>query len=237
MKTTGLNTLSADLDVDENGVITRFEVLQSGAAPGAGELRPHRLAIGTYDRDDTGRLVRTNRVELDVAQERTEVPGLVGVPRGALVLLNDDDLTYCKARLDAASLSTAIDGIADVADSLPRTLLWSAVWEMTRDALMRARDFVILAVRGVGTEDQIGVLQRVLAQLQVAVGAYAEPRLGGADRLADGVRGPARPGGRRGSRAATPSWRRCRRSPARNWTPRSWPRSPAGGTVRPRLPA
>ena len=175
LKTTGLNTLSADLDVDENGVITRFEVLQSGAAPGAGERRPHRLAIGTYDRDDTGRLVRTNRVELDVAQERTEVPELVGVPRGAVVLLNDDDLTYCKARLDAASLSTAIDGIADVADSLPRTLLWSAVWEMTRDALMRARDFVILAVRGVGTEDQIGVLQRVLAQLQVAVGAYAEP--------------------------------------------------------------
>jgi aminopeptidase N len=175
LKTTGLNTLSADLDVDENGVITRFEVLQSGAAPGAGERRPHRLAIGTYDRDQTGRLVRTNRVELDVAEERTAVPGLVGVPRGALVLLNDDDLTYCKARLDATSLSTAIDGIADVADSLPRTLLWSAVWEMTRDALMRARDFVILAVRGVRTEDQIGVLQRVLAQLQVAVGAYAEP--------------------------------------------------------------
>jgi aminopeptidase N len=176
LKTTGLNTLSADLDVDDQGVITRFEVVQSGAAPGAGELRPHRLAIGTYDRDESGRLVRTNRVELDVAAERTEVPGLVGLARGAFVLLNDDDLTYCKARLDAASLSTAIDGIADVAESLPRTLLWSAVWEMTRDALMRARDFVILAVRGVPTEDQIGVLQRVLAQLQVAVGAYAEPQ-------------------------------------------------------------
>jgi aminopeptidase N len=46
---------------------------------------------------------------------------------------------------------------------------------MTRDALMRARDFVTLAVRGMATEDQIGVLQRVLAQLQVSVGSYAEP--------------------------------------------------------------
>ena len=45
-----------------------------------------------------------------------------------------------------------------------------------RDALMRARDFVTLAVRGMATEDQIGVLQRVFAQLQVAVGSYADPQ-------------------------------------------------------------
>ena len=175
LKTTGLNTISADLDVDDAGVITRFEILQSGAAPGAGERRPHRLAVGVYDRADDGQLIRTHRVELDVVDERTAVPGLVGVNRGALVLLNDDDLTYCKARLDPTSLSTVIDGIAQVTESLPRTLLWSAVWEMTRDALMRARDFVTLAVRGMATEDQIGVLQRVLAQLQVAVGSYADP--------------------------------------------------------------
>ena len=175
LQTTGLNTLSAEIDTDDAGVITRFEVLQSGATPGAGELRPHRLAIGLYDRDASGALVRTDRIELDVLEERTAVPGLVGRPRGALALLNDDDLTYCKARLDPASLSTAIDGIAAVTESLPRTLLWSAVWEMTRDARMRARDFVTLAVRGMASEDQVGVLQRVLAQLQVAVGAYADP--------------------------------------------------------------
>ncbi|MET0862927.1 MAG: aminopeptidase N, partial [Nakamurella sp.] len=175
LQTTGLNTVSADIEVDDAGVITRFEVLQSGAEPGAGELRPHRLAVGLYDRNADGALVRTDRVELDVVEARTAVPGLVGKSRGALVLLNDDDLTYCKARLDPASLATTIDGIASVTESLPRTLLWSAVWEMTRDGLMRARDFVTLAVRGMATEDQIGVLQRVFAQLQVAVGSYAEP--------------------------------------------------------------
>ncbi len=175
LQTTGLNTLSADIDVDGAGVITRFEVIQSGAEPGAGERRPHRLAIGIYDHDPAGALDRTDRVELDVVADRTPVPQLVGVRRGALVLLNDDDLTYCKARLDPASLEAVIDGIATVTGSLPRTLLWSAVWEMTRDALMRARDFVILATRGMATEDQIGVLQRVFAQLQVAVGSYAEP--------------------------------------------------------------
>ncbi len=38
-----------------SGLITRFEVVQSGAEPGAGELRPHRLAVGVYDRDDDRR--------------------------------------------------------------------------------------------------------------------------------------------------------------------------------------
>ena len=196
LKTTGLNTLSADLDVDENGVITRFEVLQSGAAPGAGERRPHRLAIGTYDRDDTGRLVRTNRVELDVAAgAHRGARAWSGVPRGAFVLLNDDDLTYCKARLDAASLSTAIDGIADVAESLPRTLLWSAVWEMTRDALMRARDFVILAVRGVPHRG---------SDRRAAAGAGA---VAGRGRRVRGTGlGGSRPAGRRCRRPCT-TWR------------------------------
>jgi len=175
LQTTGLNTISTEFEVDDQGRFTEFAVLQSGAEPGAGERRPHRLAVGVYDRGAAGALVRTHRVELDVEGERTVVPDLIGVARGTLVLVNDDDLTYCKARLDPESLRTAIDGIADVTESLPRTLLWSAVWEMTRDALMRARDFITLAVRGLATEDQVGVLQRVLAQLQVAVGSYAEP--------------------------------------------------------------
>jgi aminopeptidase N len=175
LQTTGLNTISTDFDVDDAGLFTRFELVQSGAEPGAGERRPHRLAIGSYDRAEDGRLIRSHRVELDVVDERTAVPEMIGRRQPDLVLVNDDDLTYCKARLDPASLATAIDGISDVVESLPRTLLWSAVWEMTRDALMRARDFVTLAVRGMATEDQIGVLQRVLSQLQVSVGSYADP--------------------------------------------------------------
>ena len=51
LKTTGLNTLRADFDVDADGRFTRFAVMQSGAAPGAGETRVHRLAVGIYDDD------------------------------------------------------------------------------------------------------------------------------------------------------------------------------------------
>jgi aminopeptidase N len=175
LKTTGLNTLRADFDVDADGKFTRFAVAQSGAQPGAGETRVHRLAIGIYDDDGAGKLVRSHREELDVDGSSTEVPGLVGVSRGRLVLVNDDDLTYCSLRLDAESLETALQRIADIAEPLPRTLVWSAAWEMTRDAELKARDFVHLVSRGVVAETEIGVAQRLLLQAQTALGSYAEP--------------------------------------------------------------
>lgn len=174
LKTTGLNTLRADFDVDDDGRFTRFAVTQDGAAPGAGETRVHRLAIGIYD-DSAGQLVRTHREELDIDGASTDVPGLVGVARGKLILVNDDDLTYCALRLDADSLATALERIADVAEPLPRTLVWSAAWEMTREAELRARDFLALVSGGIHAETEVGVAQRLLLQAQTALGYYAEP--------------------------------------------------------------
>jgi aminopeptidase N len=175
LTTTGLNTLSPEFEVDEQGRFTSFAIRQSGAAPGAGELRPHRLAVGIYADSGDGKLVRTTRIELDVTGELTEVPELIGRPRGELVLVNDDDLTYCKLRLDPESLAVAVERIGDITESLPRTLVWSAVWEMTRDARLRARDFVALALRGLASETEIGVVQRVLSQIAAALGSYADP--------------------------------------------------------------
>ncbi|NLE78984.1 MAG: aminopeptidase N [Rhodococcus sp.] len=175
LKTTGLNTLRPDFDVDDDGNFTRFAVVQDGAEPGAGERRVHRIAVGVYD-DQDGKLVRTHRVELDLdAAESTDVPDLVGISRGQLILVNDDDLTYCAVRLDPESLATAIDRVGDIAESLPRTLVWSAAWEMTRQAEMKARDFVALVQRGIGAESEVGVVQRVLLQAQTALAHYSEP--------------------------------------------------------------
>ncbi|NMM87451.1 aminopeptidase N [Rhodococcus sp. SRB_17] len=185
LKTTGLNILRPDFDIDDDGKFTRFAVLQDGAAPGAGEYRVHRIAVGIYD-DVDGALVRTHRVELDLdAAPSTEVPELVGIHRGQLVLVNDDDLTYCSVRLDPQSLATAIDRVGDVAESLPRTLVWSAAWEMTRQAELKARDFVALVQRGISSETEVGVVQRLLLQAQTAIGSYADPTWASAEGWAD----------------------------------------------------
>jgi len=196
LKTTGLNTLRPDFDLDADGRFTRFAITQSGAQPGAGETRVHRLAVGVYDDDGTGKLARTHREELDVEGPVTGVPGLQGVSRGKLILVNDDDLTYCSLRLDPESLQTALTRIADIADPLPRTLAWSAAWEMTREAELKARDFVSLVSGGVQAETEVGVAQRLLLQAQTALTSYADPTWAStrgwpafADRLLELARG------------------------------------------------
>jgi aminopeptidase N len=176
LKTTGLNTLRPEFTLDDDGRFTRFSITQSGAQPGAGETRVHRLAVGIYDDDNSGKLVRTHREELDVEGETTDVPALHGVSRGKLVLVNDDDLTYCSLRLDPESLRTILTRIADIAEPLPRTLAWSAAWEMTREAELKARDFVALVISGIHAETEVGVAQRLLLQAQTALGAYADPQ-------------------------------------------------------------
>ncbi|GGS42255.1 MULTISPECIES: aminopeptidase N [Actinokineospora] len=173
LETTGLNSLRPRFEV-EDGKFTSFAVLQGGAKPGAGELRTHRVAIGVYD-DVDGKLVRTHRVEVDVDGDVTSVPELIGVPRGQLVLVNDDDLTYCTMRLDPGSLTTLVDRIGDITEPLPRTLCWSAAWEMTREAELKARDFVSLVCHGLSAESEVGVVQRLLLQAQTALASYADP--------------------------------------------------------------
>jgi aminopeptidase N len=103
------------------------------------------------------------------------VPELVGVPRGKLVLVNDDDLTYCTMRLDNDSLAVLVDRIADITEPLPRALCWSAAWEMTREAELKARDFVNLVLGGLHAETEVGMVQRLLLQAQVALSSYSDP--------------------------------------------------------------
>ncbi|MFF1795903.1 aminopeptidase N [Kitasatospora sp. NPDC058263] len=187
LQTAGVNSLTPQLTVDAEGRITELAVLQD--AGNGSTLRPHRIAVGLYDRDAEGALVRTDRIELDVTGARTVVTEAAGRPRPALVLLNDDDLTYCKIRFDAESLETLRTGLGDLDDDLARALAWSAVWNLTRDGLMPARDYIALVLRFAGREANIGVLQSLHLQAKGAVDLYADPawRGEGGRLLADGA--------------------------------------------------
>ncbi|MCC3291470.1 aminopeptidase N [Arthrobacter sp. zg-Y1110] len=175
LETAGVNTLRPEFDTDEDGTITSFAVLQS-AIEEYPTLRPHRLAIGFYNPDGDGRLQRTHRVELDVDGERTEVSELIGQPRPALLLLNDDDLAYAKIRLDAASQHTATRSLRNIADSLPRTLVWASAWDAARDAEIPARNYVELVLQNIASESDSTVVQVLLRQLATTLAFYVSPQ-------------------------------------------------------------
>ncbi len=166
LKTTGISRLRPEVTLSE-GAYASFHVVQ--------EERPrtHRVAVGLYSLID-GSVVRTHRVEVDLQSERTEVPELAGQPAADLVLVNDDDLTYCLMGLDDASRGFLLDNIERIEDPMARTLCWSAAWEAVRDGDMRARDYVALVARGALHETELAVLEKILAQAATAVIQYAE---------------------------------------------------------------
>jgi aminopeptidase N len=106
------------------------------------------------------------------------------------VLVNDDDLTYCKIRFDATSLATLRAALGDMTDPLARALCWSALWNMTRDALLPARDFIDLVLRFGERETDIGVLQMLHAWAESAAVHYTAPERRGeaGRRLSEGAR-------------------------------------------------
>ncbi|MEU2558683.1 aminopeptidase N [Streptomyces longispororuber] len=181
LRTAGINVLRPVVDVDAAGVITSFAVKQEAPALPAGAtgeptLRPHRIAIGLYDLDAaTGKLVRTDRVELDVDGELTAVEALVGRARPAVILLNDDDLSYAKVRLDAESLAFVTAHLGDFEASLPRALCWASAWDMTRDAELPTREYLSLVLSGIAKESDIGVVQSLHRQVKLALDLYADP--------------------------------------------------------------
>jgi aminopeptidase N len=174
LETAGPNTLRPAIAVDDEGRFTEFAVLQE--APVAHPvLRPHHIAIGLYNTDDDGRLVRTRRVEADIAGPRTAVPALAGLARPDLILLNDDDLSYAIIRFDDRSLRTLTESIGRFTDGLARTICWSAVMDMATQAELAVPAFVAVLLSGMGDEPAISVLQNVHATAERLMTESADP--------------------------------------------------------------
>ncbi|MCD2106972.1 aminopeptidase N [Rhodococcus erythropolis] len=156
LQTTGVSTLSLD----------GTDLVQT-------DPRPHRLAVGIYDYNESGDLVRTERVELDITESRTSVD----LPPGALTLLNDEDLTYAKVRLDAKSLSTVEASLDRVSDPLARGVIWSSLWNSVRDAQLSVFRYLDMVERFGPAEKDLAILSSILTDAQYAVLHYVPKSL------------------------------------------------------------
>ncbi len=191
LQSSGATLLRPQIQTDADNVITNATIQQEppSAPPGLPPvLRPHRLVVGTYEKQGT-KLVRTNRFEIDVEGKETKVNELIGLKRPALILVNDDDLTYAKIRLDDVSLNTATKEIASIESSLSRALIWGAVWDMVRDGEVGTGKYLDLVLAGLAAETDIGLVQQVLMQCRSAIDVYADRknRISYNTKFADGL--------------------------------------------------
>ncbi|GAB7005065.1 aminopeptidase N [Nocardioides sp. AN3] len=174
LQTAGVNTLTPELTLADDGTYSSVAIRQN-AHPDWPTLRRHRVGIGLYNGGPDGAIVRTDYVEVDIEGELTEVKELVGTAQPDLLLVNDSDLAYAKIRLDERSLHTALTSLAKISDSLARALVWSAAWDMTRDAEMAISDYVELVLANIGHETDAWGVTRIPANTALAVATYSSP--------------------------------------------------------------
>ncbi len=173
LQTSGISTITAEI-VDDGGVLGAVTLRQDAIDPITGhqELRPHRLRLGLYDADASGRLVRSESHELDVTGPSTLVPQLNGKRRPALLLVNDDDLSYAKVRLDPGSEHTVRTSLDKITDPMARALCWTALWDSARDGVTPAVRYVAAVEQFASSETGIGVLLNVLGNASSAIERY-----------------------------------------------------------------
>ncbi|MGM7677937.1 aminopeptidase N [Microbacterium sp. A94] len=154
LETSGMSTLSLETDADGARMLVQTDP------------RPHRLRVGLYDLVD-GRFALREKDEFDIVEERTPVD----FDSADLVLINDDDLTYAKARLDERSLAAVENGLSTL-DPLPRALVWSSLWNATRDGDLSAVRYLGIVAAHAPREENIGLLSGVVANAAYAVGHF-----------------------------------------------------------------
>ncbi|GAU68342.1 putative aminopeptidase N [Streptomyces sp. NBRC 110611] len=190
LRTTGADTLTPVVHDTGDGHWT-LTVDHTGSHDGT---RPHRLTVGRYDHDPhtPGHLVpRTPRTPLTLDLPSSELPTPLeqggGAPSGswgstpskphtatgrrpALLLLNDQDLTYAKIRLDAASWHTALTTLSGLPDPLTRAVVWNAARDMVRDGELAPTAYLDAARTHLPHETDLAILQGVLtfARTQIA---------------------------------------------------------------------
>jgi aminopeptidase N len=169
----GVNTISAVLKM--NGLGIKSAKLVQKAPKAHPTLRPHRLRIGLFDIEGKS-LVRRQSVELDVQGASTPVPQLVGQAAPDLILVNDGDLTYTKIALDERSLRTLKTHLAGLDEPEARAILWEALWDMVRDAELRAAEYMEISLANMDVETDAAILGSLIGRISTAIHIYGDPR-------------------------------------------------------------
>ena len=174
LETAGVNTLSPAITHDGDSKILGFAITQ-GANAEYPTIRPHRIRVGFYNL--TGDTVsRTAQFDTEISQATGQVPETVGHQRPDLILLNDDDLSYAKVRLDRFSYEFALENLSKINDPLARAQVWVAVWNTTRDGISAPTEFIDLVLNHIATEDQSMLVTTMLNQLRHFATYYLSPK-------------------------------------------------------------
>jgi len=166
--TKGLNELEPKFEV-KDGVITDFKVLQKIAPNGDNICRMHMMDIAFYDADFN--LTTVERVLVESKPETT-IEKIKGMKAPVAVLLNVNDYSYSKIRLDIESMHAFQTNLNKIKDNLTRMMIWRSSWDMVRDGLTSAEEFLKLVTAQLHFENEESIVSGALIYSSAAVTYY-----------------------------------------------------------------
>ena len=175
LQTTGLNTFHVQPDGAERPVhVVRHRAV--GDPRRIRRLRAHRAGVGLYDRDAQGR-----DPAAPAGRDRSDRGDHADHRAGRRARLRPRAAQRRRPHLRQAALRRPLAGdpqarpVAASTDPLARALCWAAVWDLTRDAEMPAREFVELVARHAPAEKDSLLVERVTSQARSAIDLYGDP--------------------------------------------------------------
>ncbi|MGH3445293.1 MAG: aminopeptidase N, partial [Nocardioidaceae bacterium] len=147
--------------------------------PGRGPLA-HRLAVGVYDEPpgqplgQPGRqpeaLHRRELVSVEVESDTIDLPG---IGDAALLVVNDEDLTYASVRPDPASLRLMLTEGGRLPSAIARTLAVTTAWDLLYSAELATADYVTCAAGVLARETSPSVVEPLLGRLVNAADTWS----------------------------------------------------------------
>jgi aminopeptidase N len=153
LDTAGTDTLTLE-SRDGVGLVLR------ATGPDGSEPRPHRLAIGAYDRANGGLVLRRS-IALETAGGSTPLPEVDHPPH--LLVVNDEDLSFVAVRPDANSLARLLDEAGDLPTATGRAVAVATAWGLLATGDISSADLVRCVTGVLATESADTVVEPFLA--------------------------------------------------------------------------
>ena len=180
LRTWGPDTLTPELHTDGDKIHELAIAVEAEDT-----TRPHRLNVALFDDS----LNKYATLDVDLEGERTILDEASGLQAPALLLLNDGDHTYAKVRFDETSLDTIRTRLSEVPDELSRAVIWTSLWNLTRDGEWPVHSYLDTVLNHAPAESNPTLLTTAFANAGYAIDHFVgeknreEVRADYADRL------------------------------------------------------
>ncbi len=171
LETSGTNTVKTDFTCDA-GKIATFNLVQSGE-PGETQARAHRTMIALLRKTTGNKLQLDSNIAITYQGAKTAVKDAIGKDCPDMAYPNYQDFDFVKVELDARSLATTKAALRTIEDPMLRSMTWTALWDMVRDAKLTVQSYGELAKANLPAETEIGVARAVVNNIYGRGGAHS----------------------------------------------------------------